>query len=254
MKKLLISFATVILLSLLPAFGASPVTKGKKVVFIGDSITDGNWGIVYNYKPTSAERSQTDLNHIYGHSFVMLIASDWLSRHPGCGHKFFNRGFSGHKLSDLAGRWKEDVLDLDPDVLTVLIGRNDVHSYCYHRKADTPPFDFEAWENTYRELLRKTREKNPSVKIVLIPPFLEKEGPMASAPDYDLQKEMTSRMALITRKLCDEFGGILLPVDEMFDKLIAKQPEPGHWVWDGVHPSAAGHRRIANLWEKKVKL
>ena len=35
---------------------------GKRVVFIGDSFTDGNWGNVYNYKRTSAERSRTDMN------------------------------------------------------------------------------------------------------------------------------------------------------------------------------------------------
>lgn len=89
-----------VFLLLLPAFALS--AGGKRVVFIGDSITDGNWGNVYNYKKTSAERSQTDMNHIYGHSYVMLVASDIQSARPRAGHKFYNRGFSGHKLSDLA--------------------------------------------------------------------------------------------------------------------------------------------------------
>ena len=242
-------FAAVLLLSC-----TAPQTQGKRVVFIGDSITDGNWGIVYHFKPTSAERSQTDLNHIYGHSYVMLIASDWQSSYPRAGHEFFNRGFSGHKLSDLAGRWKEDVLDLHPDVLTVLIGRNDVHSYFYDKTDDTPSYDYDRWESTYRDLLRQTREQNPSVRLVLCPPFLFQEGNMATAPDYEQQKEMTTRMADIVRKLCKEFDATLMPFDEMFDKLIAKEPVPGYWVWDGVHPSAAGHRRMANLWEKKVRL
>ena len=254
MKKHLIHLWTVLFVILLAVPHLTLSAQGKRIVFIGDSITDGNWGIVYNYKPTSAERSQTDLNHIYGHSYVMLIASDWQSKHLKSGNEFFNRGFSGHKLKDLAGRWKEDVLDLDPDILSILIGRNDVHSYFYYRKEGTPPFDFDAWEDMYRGLIRQVMEKNPSVKLVFCTPFLAHEGTMAEAPDYQMQKEVTLRMAEITRKLCKEFNGTLVPFDEMFDKLIKTEPSPGYWIWDGVHPTAAGHRRMANLWMKKVKL
>ena len=115
MKKSILLAAILML-----AFGIAGA-QGRRVVFIGDSITDGNWGSPYSVKPTSAERSHTDMNHIYGHSYVMLIASDWQSRHPKSGYSFYNRGFSGHKLPDLAARWQEDVLDLHPDVLSVAI-------------------------------------------------------------------------------------------------------------------------------------
>ena len=86
----------------------------RRVVIIGDSITDGNWGCIYNYKRTSAERSSTDMNHIYGHSYVLFIATHYQSRKPEREYQFFNRGFSGNKLCDLAARWQEDVLDLHP--------------------------------------------------------------------------------------------------------------------------------------------
>ena len=68
---------------------------GPRVVFIGDSITDGNWGCVYHYKKTSAERSRTDLNHIYGHTYMSLVATWYETRHPRAGYQFYNRGFSG---------------------------------------------------------------------------------------------------------------------------------------------------------------
>ena len=124
----------------------SLAAQGKRVVFIGDSITDGNWGCVYGYKPTSAERSHTDFNHIYGHSYMMLVATDFQSKKPKAGYKFFNRGFSGHKLSDLEGRWKEDVLDLNPDVVSVLIGVNDMWNYFNTKPQDRLPFDFDSWK------------------------------------------------------------------------------------------------------------
>ena len=98
-------FAALVLAGmLLPASSAAAV--GKRIVFIGDSITDGNWGCPYNFKPTSAERSHTDMNHIYGHSYVLFIATHYQSRKPEREYQFFNRGFSGNKLCDLAARWQ----------------------------------------------------------------------------------------------------------------------------------------------------
>ena len=139
---------------------------GPRVVFIGDSITDGNWGCVYHYKKTSAERSQTDLNHIYGHTYMSLVATWYETRHPRAGYQFYNRGISGHKLADLANRWKEDVLDLHPDVVSVLVGVNDT----------------------------------------------------------------------------------------LFEKLIRRQPRPSYWIWDGIHPTPAGHRKMAECWLRHVRL
>ena len=138
MKKSILLAAILML-----AFGIAGA-QGRRVVFIGDSITDGNWGSPYSVKPTSAERSHTDMNHIYGHSYVMLIASDWQSRHPKSGYSFYNRGFSGHKLPDLAARWQEDVLDLHPDVLSVLVGVNDMGNA--FSKGEAESFDFDGWK------------------------------------------------------------------------------------------------------------
>ena len=181
-------FAALVLAGmLLPS--SSAAAAGKRIVFIGDSITDGNWGCPYNFKPTSAERSHTDMNHIYGHSYVMLIASDWQSRHPGSGYSFFNRGFSGHKLADLEGRWKEDVLDLRPDVLSVLVGVNDMHSYFSSKNME--PFDFDGWKERYRNLLLQVKELNPSVILILCTPFLAREGNTGKSPDYEERAEMT---------------------------------------------------------------
>lgn len=226
--------------------------QGKRVVFIGDSITDGNWGCPYNFKPTSAERSHTDMNHIYGHSYVMLIASDWQSRHPKSGYSFFNRGFSGHKLNDLAGRWQEDVLDLHPDVLSVLVGVNDMGNA--FSKGEAESFDFDSWKKTYGGLLQRVRQQNPSVKLVLCTPFLAREGSTGKLPDYKAREAFVHRLAAIVRELSKEYGAVCIPFDNLFEKLLVSEPEPCYWIWDGVHPTPAGLRRMADLWKKKVKL
>lgn len=237
--------ATAVLL----AFSAGLSAGGKRVVFIGDSITDGNWGNVYNYKKTSVERSQTDMNHIYGHSYVMLIASDWQSAHPGSGYSFFNRGFSGHKLCDLAARWQEDVLDLDPDILSVLVGTNDIHAWLDGGGGED--FDFAAWKASYGSLLQKVIDRNPAVELVLCTPFVARQGALAKSPTYDLRERLTIRMADVVRELCDEYDAVCVPFDTLFAKLISKQPTPSYWIWDGIHPTPAGHRRMADLWKRK---
>ena len=226
-------FRTICVSIILAVISCSPVHAGKRVVFIGDSITDGNWGCIYNFKPTSAQRSHTDLNHIYGHSYMMLVASDIQSRRPKAGNEFFNRGFSGHKLSDLAARWQEDVLDLNPDILSVLVGINDAKN-----------FEPQAWKELYRSLLTRTREQNPDVVLALGTPFTTKEE----------LKPAAGQMATIVRDLCKEFDAVCIPYDELFEGLVRRQPRTGYWIWDGIHPTPAGHRRMADLWEKKVRI
>lgn len=85
----------IIVLACLAAISCTQTPKsGKRIVFIGDSITDGNWGCIYNYKRASSERSHTDMNH----SYVYIIASYCQSRWSSRNYAFFNRGFSGQAL------------------------------------------------------------------------------------------------------------------------------------------------------------
>ena len=225
---------------------------GPRVVFIGDSITDGNWGCVYHYKKTSAERSRTDLNHIYGHTYMSLVATWYETRHPRAGYQFYNRGFSGHKLADLANRWQEDVLDLHPDVLSVLVGVNDIYNYV--ENGDGAEFDFAAWKELYKSLLLQVRAQNPGVKLVLCTPFVARQGALGEKPDYARREELTKRLAVLVRELAKETGAGLVPFDTLFEKLIRRQPRPSYWIWDGIHPTPAGHRKMAELWLRHVRL
>ena len=48
--------------------------SGPRVLFIGDSITDGNWGNACGMPKPTAERSLWDMNHIYGSGYMYLCA------------------------------------------------------------------------------------------------------------------------------------------------------------------------------------
>ena len=88
-------------------------TPGARILFQGDSITDGNRG------------RSADPNHILGHGYVFIIAAKYGAAFPELKLDFLNRGVSGNTVLDLEKRWQKDTLDLKPDVLSILIGVND---------------------------------------------------------------------------------------------------------------------------------
>ena len=210
-------------------------------VFAGDSITDGGWGASGGRGLPVSERNLTDLNHIYGHSYMMLVASDWQSAYPDAGLVFHNRGLSGDTLAGLAARWDADILSLKPDVLSILVGVND----------SSKDIDVAVWEADYRKLLAHTRAVLPDVRLVLCTPFLCPVGRFGTREDFPARAERVHGQAAAVRELVAEFQATLVPFDELFDTL-PEGATPSWWNWDGIHPTAAGHRRMADLWEERV--
>lgn len=223
--------------------------KGMRILFIGDSITDGGWGNSGGKMSSSAERNHKDMNHIYGHSFMMLCAAQWQSDYPHLDLQFMNRGISGNTLNDIAARWPSDALALSPDVVCLLVGINDVYAFRKHRKTDVAAeFDFEAWEKRYTGLLDTLRRQNPDVRIMLGTPFVTKEGGRLKEKDYHITEQTTHRLAETVRRIAQKYDAALLPFDEMFYELTKEEPRRGYWIWDGIHPTPAGHHRMADLW------
>ena len=70
-----------------------PVFSPKaRILFQGDSITDGNRG------------RNNDLNHILGHGYQFIIACKYGAELPERNLTFMNRGVSGNRVSSLARR------------------------------------------------------------------------------------------------------------------------------------------------------
>ncbi len=241
MKK---TFILCLLLSLGIMTGGA---EGKRVLFIGDSITDGNWGRVSSRKPSN-ERNHKDMNHIYGHSFMFICAAHMQSEYPEKDLVFFNRGMSGFTIYDMEQHWQEDALELKPDVLSILIGVNDAQKY-------VDDFDYAKWEQTYRSLLDKTLAQNPNLKIVLGAPFLAHIGRMKEKTNYAERKATVERCAEIVEKIANDYNAIFVPYDKMFADLLSAGTAPNetYWIWDGIHPTPAGHKRMADLWLEATK-
>ena len=220
-----------------------------KVLFIGDSITDGNWGNSCGMPKPSDERSHWDMNHIYGSGYMYLCAAHYQGNYPEREYEFFNRGISGNTLSDLQARWQKDVLEINPDVLSVLIGTNDVSQFL-DQDQDDAAFDFDKWEATYRQLLSEARMQNPDLKLVICAPFVANAGNMRKSDHFMIRKAMITQCDAITKQIAKDYQAVYVPFNELFASLLQEQPtsKDTYWIWDGIHPTPAGHKRMADMW------
>src|SRR5947207_13596734 len=98
------------------AGGQATARDATVVVCQGDSITECG---------RDRRVSEPNVASALGTGYPLLIAAAALAKSPNRGLRFYNRGVSGNKVPDLEQRWAVDVLDLKPDVLSVLVGVND---------------------------------------------------------------------------------------------------------------------------------
>ncbi|HET7791443.1 MAG TPA: SGNH/GDSL hydrolase family protein [Gemmatimonadales bacterium] len=209
--------------------------SGSVVLFQGDSITDAG------RKRENANPNQADA---LGLGYPLLIAASILHAHAEQGIKIWNRGVSGNKVPDLAARWQGDTLDLQPDVLSILIGVNDF----WHKLLNGYTGTVRDYESGFAALLDQTRAARPGIKLVVIEPFVLHTGSVTDQwfPEFDERRAAARRVA-------EGAGARFLPAQRMFDELIRRAP-PSYWAADGVHPTVAGHGAIARLWLDNVNL
>jgi lysophospholipase L1-like esterase len=207
----------------MPAFRA-----GVRVLFQGDSITDGKRG------------RTADPNHILGHGYAFLIAAHYGALLPERQLTFLNRGISGNTVEDLALRWQPDTLELQPDILSVLIGINDTSRH-------VPPEQFEA---AYDKLLAASLAANPKLRLVLGEPFTLRVG--KHKDDWDEWRAEVRVRQLIVARLAAKYHAALVPFQKVFDDACQRAPAD-YWIWDGVHPTYSGHQLMADAWVRAVR-
>jgi len=206
-------------------------SKDFTVLFQGDSITDGN------------RSRNTDWNHVLGHGYPFIISSRLWYDNPTSGLHFYNRGISGNKVSDLLARWQVDALDLQPDLLSILVGVNDLNAMVSgNHDIKNSMSDF---ETNYRQLLDITQKRLPSTRLVICEPFILPVGQVKD--DWQQWSAGIKQMQVICRRLASAIGATYVELQNPFDQ-ACKKASPEFWIWDGIHPMPAGHELIARQW------
>jgi lysophospholipase L1-like esterase len=213
----------------------SLLAPGRTVLFQGDSITDAGRDRDHAGEPNA----QAAL----GNGYAWFAAAGMLVAAPRDTLRVWNRGVSGHKVFQLAERWQKDCLDLAPDVLSILIGVNDI----WHTKSGNYQGTVAIYERDYDALLARTHQALPTVQFVVCEPFVLRCGAIDDSwfPEFDEYRAAARRVA-------DRHGARWVPFQTMFDNAIAYAP-PQHWAQDGVHPSAAGAALMAQTWRDVVE-
>jgi len=232
MKSLPVIFAVVIFsVSARAAEPAPFFHPHDRILFQGDSITDGG-----------RQRVGNDLNHIMGQDYAYLIAARLGARFPERQLTFLNRGISGNTATDLAARWQADTLDLKPDVLSILVGVNDAADVVDGRAKAVTAGQF---EQTYDRLIEDALKALPNVRLVLCEPFVLPVGRVKTGWEK-WSAEMTSRRQIVA-KLAAKHHVPFVPFQKVFDDACRRAPAD-YWLWDGVHPTYAGHQLMADAW------
>lgn len=231
--------------------GFISITGAKTFLFIGDSITDGNWGSPQKYPCSSSERNLWDKNHILGHGFVEMIAGYYMGEFPASNYNFINRGISGETLGQIARRWDEDCLDHSPAVVSLLCGTNDVHYWLEGNPESLEEFNFHKFTSTLDSLVKITQTRLPDSEIVLCTPFVSQSGIVGRSDNYYLRKAAVDSLAAIIRQTVDshpEKKIILVDFNRLSQRLNKEKETPEYWIWDGIHPTTAMHHRMAKEW------
>ncbi|MBI2501794.1 MAG: SGNH/GDSL hydrolase family protein [Candidatus Latescibacteria bacterium] len=204
--------------------GALWIEDGQQLLFIGDSITDcGRRG------------GEAPLGNGYVRIFTEMVTARWPERRIS----YINKGIGGNRITDLKERWRDDVLYHRPQILSLKIGINDLHSHLRGAEGGVSP---ELFARTYAELMELTR-RELNCKVVLLTPFYistDRSGQTFRSQVLDL----IPRYLDTVEKMSVQYGTRLVRLHERFQEQLKYQdadtfcPEP-------VHPNHTGHLVIA---------
>ena len=205
-----------------------------KILFYGDSITDMN-----------RMRDHEDGSvYSYGVGYTNFVVGELTCENPKK-YECINRGISGNRVVDLYARIKMDVWNHKPDVISILIGVNDV----WHEIYGGNGVELNRFEKVYRMLIEDTKEQLPNVKFILCEPFVLKGS--AIEEKYEAFCEV-KKYAAVVEKLANEYGIPFVALQEKFDEAAEKHGAV-HYLYDGVHPDVAGGKLIAEEWLKTFR-
>jgi lysophospholipase L1-like esterase len=149
-----------------------------------------------------------------------------------------NMGISGNTVRDLAGRWETDVLALNPDWLSVMIGINDVWRQ-FDGKNDAAVVLTGEFAETYERLIARTVRRVEG--LILMSPYY------VQSLRTDPMRRRMDEYGVIVRDLAARHGALLVDVQASIDAALATM-DYTVIAPDRVHPTREGHALLARAF------
>lgn len=204
----------------------------KIFLFQGDSITDAN------------RVDDNEDNFGLGCGYPLLLSAE-LAKSRKNEFKFINRGDSGDRITDVYARIKEDIINLKPDYMSILIGVNDVA----HELTMDCGVSSEKFEKIYSMLIEEIKEALPQIKIIIMEPFVLKGS--STEKLWDGFKSEVKAHGEAAKRVAEKYSLRFVELQDKFDEASA-DGDTRYWSVDGVHPTAAGHQIIKEELLKAV--
>lgn len=209
------------------------LSRNSKLIMIGDSITDSG----------RSHPVGEGLNDSAGRGYVAMVDSLLGAAHPEDNIRVVNMGISGNTVRDLKRRWQNDVIDLNPDWISIMIGANDVW-----RQFDSPlrteqHVYIEEYEATLDGLIATTLPKVQGI-ILMTPFYIEPNR-------FDPMRAQMDRYGDVVKRLALRHDVTLVDTQAAFDAVLGVY-YPATLSWDRVHPSGVGNAVIARAFLKEI--
>lgn len=202
-----------------------------RVVFAGDSVTDMG----------STNPVGEGLFDNLGKSYVRIIENMLVAWYPELNIRITNSGISGNTSRDLAARFDRDVVDLNPQWVSICIGINDVW-----RQFDTPAIPewavtIEEYEKNLEEMILKIKGKVKEI-FLCTPYYIEPNG-------EDAMRKRMDEYGLVCKKLAKKYDCELIDFQSLYNE-FCKYKHSSIIAWDRVHPNQMGATLMAKEFLK----
>ena len=200
----------------------------KKILFLGDSITDCN----HSFEPENL-----------GYGYVRMISEELNT--PEKQYQIINKGNDGFTVPAVRRLWKRSCLNLKPDFITILIGINDLAVIKNTRV--TPSVALAEFRDQYQALIDDIRVMT-DCPIHLMEPFI-----FPHPAEYALWEPELLKMNSMIQELASANRLGFLSLWDHLKSAALEQGYPGITT-DGIHLTVAGHQMISKKWLSSVNL
>ena len=207
------------------------IQPNSKLLMIGDSVTDCG-----RHRPIGELQLQPNA---LGNGYVSLVDDLLKTGHPGHNIRVINMGISGDTIRELKHRWATDVLDIQPDWLSICIGINDVWRFFEAPPINKAHVPLDEYAYTLEELVVRTR---PLLKgLILMTPYY------IQADKTDPMRAMMDKYGAVVHQIAHKYQTIFVDTQAAYDAALS-QAHASTLAPDRIHPTPTGHMILARAF------